>query len=272
MRNIILTLLLLPIFAIAAPNTVVYNVTNGEVLEGSLDSHQVSIASISKLLTVYTVLKEKQDLSEKLKVYSNRTPNTKLQKGMILTRKELIDMSLISSDNLAAITLSENYPGGQTAFIHKMNDHAKKLGMHNSGFVEPTGLSAMNHSTVNDLVLLTNAVSQYDIVKSAAQSQRVITTPEGVVIKKSKKSKSKRKQREYKDNRRFVLMGKATSTYFGHDGVITIKTGFTRAAGFCITMLVSSNNQLFNITILGAKTKQERQKIIEKSLRTIHSA
>jgi len=268
MRNFIFLLFFFPICAFSATSTVVYNVTNGEVLQGSLTSPQVSIASISKLLTVYTVLKENQNLNEKLTVKSNRTPNTKLQRGMVLTRKELINMSLISSDNLASITLAENYPGGQSSFVSRMNDYAKKIGMHNSNFVEPTGLSAMNHSTVNDLILLTNAVSKFDIVKSAAQTQKIITTPEGV----TKKYKKTNKKKKNKNNKPFVIMSKATSTYFGHDGVITIKTGFTRAAGFCITMLVVSNDQLYNITVLGAKTKQERQKIIEKSLNFIQSA
>jgi len=266
MRKLFL-LLLVPCFCFAAPTSVVYNVSNGEVIQGSLNSEQVSIASISKLLTVYTVLKEKQDLTEKLKVTSSRTPNTKLQKGMILTRKELVNMALISSDNVAAITLSQHYPGGQPSFINKMNDYARTLGMHNSGFVEPTGLSPMNHSSVNDLILLTNAVSTFDIVKSAAQSQKVITTPEGVITKKIKKVKKKRKQNREPKN--FVLTSKATSNYFGQNGVITIKTGFTRAAGFCITMLVVSNNQLYNIIVLGARTKQERQKILDKSFSTI---
>jgi len=268
MRKLFL-LLLVPCFCFAAPTSVVYNVSNGEVIQGSLNSEQVSIASISKLLTVYTVLKEKQDLTEKLKVTSSRTPNTKLQKGMILTRKELVNMALISSDNVAAITLSQHYPGGQPSFINKMNDYARTLGMHNSGFVEPTGLSPMNHSSVNDLILLTNAVSVFDIVKNAAQSQKVITTPEGVVIKKKKKNTQKKRKQHRPSNNNFVLTSKATSNYFGQNGVITIKTGFTRAAGFCITMLVVSNNQLYNIIVLGARTKQERQKILDKSFSTI---
>jgi D-alanyl-D-alanine carboxypeptidase len=65
------------------------------------------------------------------------------------------------------------------------------------------------------------------------------------------------------------VKGNPTIKYFGGDGVITIKTGFTRAAGFCVTMLVMANNKLYNITVLGAKTKQERQKIIEKYLAVI---
>ena len=66
MSKIILTLLLLPVLAFAKPSTVVFNVTNNTVLYGSMDTTEVSIASISKLMTIYTVLKADQDLDEKL--------------------------------------------------------------------------------------------------------------------------------------------------------------------------------------------------------------
>ena len=108
MRKIILLLTLLPFLAFAKTTTVVYNVTNNQVIQGNLADTEQSIASISKLMTIYTVLKADQDLDEKLTVRSQRTPNTKLQKGMRLTRRELIDLALVSSDNIAAITLGEN--------------------------------------------------------------------------------------------------------------------------------------------------------------------
>ena len=181
MSKILLTLLLLPVLAFANPKTVIYNVTNDTVIQGSLESPEVSIASISKLMTVYTVLKADQDLDEKLTVRSAKTPNTKLQKGMRLTRRELIELSLISSDNIASITLGENYPGGMPYFVYQMNKHADELGMFHTGFVEPTGLSPMNYSTITDIISLTRAVSEYQIVQDAAKTQKEVkATAEGV--------------------------------------------------------------------------------------------
>lgn len=263
MRKILITLFLLPILALASPNTIVYNVTNDTVVQGSLDSQEVSIASISKLMTVYTVLKHGQDLDEKLTVRSQRTPNTKLSKGMTLTRRELIDLALISSDNIAAITLAENFPGGHSQFVFNMNLNARELGMTNTGFVEPTGLSPMNYSTLHDIIWLTKAVSEYKIVQDAAQTQKTVATPTKKVNDKKKK---KQKVQQNK------IVANPTIKYFGKEGVITVKTGFTRAAGFCITMLVRSNDKLYNITVLGARTKQERQQLVEKSLATIYNA
>lgn len=268
MRNIIILLMLLPIFCFAKVTTVVYNVTNKQVIQGELSSKEVSIASISKLMTVYTVLKAEQDMDEKLTVINKKTPTTKLVKGMRLTRRDLIELALVSSDNVAAITLAENYPGGMNYFVYRMNEHSRHLGMHNTGFIEPTGLSPMNFSSIHDIVKLTQAVSEFKPVQDAAKTQKEIREKvEGVKTVKKVKNKHKVTHEGSK-----TIVAHPTIKYFGRDGIITIKTGFTRAAGFCVTMIVQSNNQLYNITVLGAKTKQERQKIIEKSLAVIQQS
>lgn len=256
MTKFLITLLFLPLSVLANTNSVVYNITNNYVVSGSLDDSEVSIASISKLMTIYTVLKQEQDLNERLVVDNTRTSNTRLSKGMTLTRLELINLALISSDNKAAITLSQHFPGGQPYFVYQMNEHTKHLGMIHSGFVEPTGLSPMNYSSIDDIIKLTQAVSQFDLVQEAAKSTKSVALP--TKTKKGKKITN--------------VGGRPTSHYFGKGGIITIKTGFTRAAGFCITILVQANNQLYNITVLGAKSKQEREKIVKKYLDKIYNA
>lgn len=261
--------LLIPILCIAETKSVVYNVSTQQVLHGNTESPEVSIASISKLMTVYTVLEANQDLDEKLTVTSERLNHTKLNKGMVLSRRELINLSLVSSDNLAAVTLSENYPGGRSSFIRDMNTHATLLNMEHTRFSEPTGLSPMNFSSIADVIKLTMASSQYSIIQKAAQTQsNIISYFESIFSDKKKK----KKQKPIREPIRKTLITSPTSKFFGKEGVITIKTGFTRAAGFCITMLVSSNNQLYNIVVLGAKTKQERENIIKNSLNLIYNA
>jgi serine-type D-Ala-D-Ala endopeptidase (penicillin-binding protein 7) len=267
MRKILLTLIFLPLVTFAKANSVVYDITNNIVIDGSLTSNEVSIASISKLMTIYTVLQANQNLEEKITVTGNKLNNTKLSKGMILTRLELINMSLISSDNLAAKTLAENYPGGLSSFVTAMNFHTKSLGMLHTGFVEPTGLSPMNYSTAGDIIELTKAVSLYSIVQEAAQVHNTVSNPE-MATKKQKSRKKPIKEPKRKTN---TIVNHPTSHYFGHNGLLTIKTGFTSAAGYCITMLVEANNTLYNIVVLGAKTKQEREILIKKSLDKIYN-
>lgn len=244
---------MLPLLAIAGPDVIVYNASQGTVLEGPLQSREASIASISKLMTVYTVLQDQQDLDELLTISNNRKLSNRLTKGMRIKREDLIKLALVSSDNLASITLAEHYPGGTVMFVKKMNEHAKTLNMEHTRFVEPSGLNPMNYSTLHDIVQLTNAVSQYSIVNTAAQTKLVtVNTATG--------------------KRNILIKGNPTSIFFGSEGLVAIKTGFTKAAGFCITMALTANNQRFNIVVLGAPNTQERNKLIEKALRTVYNA
>jgi D-alanyl-D-alanine endopeptidase (penicillin-binding protein 7) len=229
---------------------VLINVTDGNIVSDNPGDHKASIASISKLMTVYTVLNANQDLSEILTVQTRLGNHTRLSPGMKLSREDLIKLALVHSDNLAAQTLAENYPGGYEKFIHTMNVNARNMLMENTVFHDPTGLNAGNRSTMKDIIFLTNAASQFPIVREAAQSDKVVVSAN-------------------KNKRTYVISARPTSNYFGKDGILTIKTGFTNAAGFCITMLISKENKLYNLVILGARSSQERKRIIERSLSTI---
>jgi D-alanyl-D-alanine endopeptidase (penicillin-binding protein 7) len=234
-------------------NIMLVNLTDHHLMDGHYESSKVSIASISKLMTVYTVLKAKQDLNEVLTISQKSINHTRLSRGMELTRYDLIRLSLIHSDNMAALTLSQNYPGGEEAFVKQMNNNAKELQMFDTIFFESTGLNPYNSSTLQDISLLTSAASTHTIFRDAAQSDSVT-----VHAKKGKKI--------------VTIKAGPTSNMFGKEGVVTIKTGFTNAAGWCVTMLVNSDNKMYNLVILGAKTKNERKYLIEKSLRTIAAA
>lgn len=234
-------------------NVLLVNLTDNSIVHGYQDHYnRASIASISKLMTVYTVIKSNQNLNEVLTVETRLANHTRLSKGMKLTREDLVKLSLVHSDNLAAQTLAENYPGGFSAFINEMNKNARELGMNNTIFYEPTGLDANNTSTLNDITQLTKAASHYPIFREAASMDNVTVT-----ATKGKKT--------------YKIRARPTSAMFGKEGIVTIKTGFTNAAGFCITMLVNSQNKLFNVVILGARSSKERSYLIEKSMKTIHN-
>jgi D-alanyl-D-alanine endopeptidase (penicillin-binding protein 7) len=233
-------------------NIMLVNLTDHHLMDGHYESSKVSIASISKLMTVYTVLKAKQDLNEVLTISQKSINHTRLSRGMELTRYDLIRLSLIHSDNMAALTLSQNYPGGEEAFVKQMNNNAKELQMFDTVFFESTGLNPYNSSTLQDISLLTSASSTYEIFRDAAQSDSVTVHAR-------------------KGNKIITIKAGPTINMFGKEGVVTIKTGFTNAAGWCVTMLVHSDNKLYNLVILGAKSKNERKYLIEKSLKTIAS-
>jgi len=229
---------------------ILMNVTDNAVVVDNFGDHKASIASISKLMTVYTVLNANQNLDEILTVQTRLGNHTRLSPGMKLSREDLIKLSLIHSDNLAAHTLAENYPGGYDRFIQTMNANAKNILMENTIFHDPTGLNSGNRSTMKDIIFLTNAASQFPLVREAAQSDKVVVSAN-------------------KNKRTYIISARPTSTFFGKEGIVTIKTGFTNAAGFCITMLINKENKLYTLVVLGARSSQERKRIIERSLSTI---
>ena len=231
-------------------NVLLMNITDNQILENTLPENRGSIASISKLMTVYTVLASNQDMNEVLTVTSTLSNHTRLSKGMRLSRKDLIMLSLVHSDNLAAKTLADNHKEGYNSFIGDMNKNARELLMNDTTFYDPTGLHAGNISSTKDIIFLTNAVSQFNIVRQAAQSDDLL-----IYATKGKKT--------------LKIVARPTINFFGKEGVITIKTGFTNAAGFCITMLVNKENKLYNLVILGARSSKERKRIIERTLQTI---
>jgi D-alanyl-D-alanine endopeptidase (penicillin-binding protein 7) len=121
---------------------------------------QVSpIASITKLMTSLVVLEAGQPMNESIVITDEdenleRQSYSRLKKGTILTRAELLHLALMASENRAAHAIARSYPGGLKACIEAMNAKARELGMSSTHYVEPTGLSELNVSNPEDLAKL----------------------------------------------------------------------------------------------------------------------
>jgi D-alanyl-D-alanine endopeptidase (penicillin-binding protein 7) len=83
----------------------------------------------------------------------------------VLTRDELLLLALMASDNRAAHALARSYPGGSEAFVAAMNGEAERLGLLDTRFSDPTGLSPDNVSTAQDLAKLVKAAHGYPLVR-----------------------------------------------------------------------------------------------------------
>jgi D-alanyl-D-alanine endopeptidase (penicillin-binding protein 7) len=128
------------------------------------------IASITKLMTAMVVLDAEQPMDEPLKVTkvaldTPRNNHSRLRVGTELSRGELMHLALMSSENRAAYSIGAAYPGGMAALVEAMNRKARELGMNDSHFVEPTGLSADNRSSAHDLALLVKAAYQNPVLR-----------------------------------------------------------------------------------------------------------
>ncbi len=158
----------------------VLDAVDGMTLYGKNTTQVSAIASITTLMTAMVVLDADLPLEESIRIDradidTLKHTGSRLRIGSAFTRRDLLHLALMSSENRAASALGRNYPGGLSAFVAKMNAKAQELGMRNSRFVEPTGLSSENVSTAEDLALMVRASLDYPLIRdfSTAPSAQV---------------------------------------------------------------------------------------------------
>ncbi len=135
------------------------------------------IASITKLMTAMVVLDSGIPLDEKVTITKQdrdliRLTGSRLEYGATLSRREMILLALMSSENRAATALGRTYPGGMENFLTHMNRKARALGMINSHFADPAGLKTENVSTAADLAKMVTAAEEYDLITEATTTTR----------------------------------------------------------------------------------------------------
>lgn len=194
---------------------------NGKILQEE-NMHEVrSIASITKLMTVMVVLDAKQDLDEYIKPY---------------TRRELIKLAMVKSDNKSAQSLCQHYPGGTVYCVKAMNTKAAELGMIKTKFHEPTGLSVFNVSTASELVKLVIAAKTY---------------PEIVEDSKTSQVKIQIRKKWLVFNNTNPIIGKR------HEFLVS-KTGWITVSGGCIVMMLNTDVGQRIVVLLGSKNTRTR--------------
>ena len=130
-----------------------------EVLFSKNDNAVLPIASITKLMTGLVIREANLSMDEAITITSEdidteKGSSSRLRPGATLTRGELLHLALMSSENRAAHALGRTYPQGLSAFIAQMNAKAQQLGMRDTKYAEPTGLSSRNQSSAKDLATL----------------------------------------------------------------------------------------------------------------------
>jgi D-alanyl-D-alanine endopeptidase (penicillin-binding protein 7) len=156
-----LWLIILPLVCNALPITAkswLVADSDGNVIQSKNINEIRSIASITKLMTVMVVLDANQDLDQRLTQH---------------TRRDLINLALIKSDNAAANTLCEKYPGGYNKCIDAMNKKTQVLGMSQTKFKDATGLSVFNISTARDLITLVLTAKNYMEIVAASNTGKI---------------------------------------------------------------------------------------------------
>lgn len=214
--------------------------TGEELYEKNADV-SLPIASITKLMTALVIAESDLPMNQKLRVtredYVRSRASSKLRSGMVLTRKALLQMALMSSDNRAAHVLARTYPGGKKAFVAKMNEKAREIGMEDAFFADPTGLDNRNRATARDIGRLASAVHRYEDLSE-------LSTAPVARVRAGKRT----------------LTMKTTNRLIGDpDWEIGVqKTGFTTAAGRCMVVQTEAAGRRIVFVVLDSPNNNQR--------------
>ncbi len=213
-----------------------------EVLFSKNSSAVLPIASITKLMTALVITEAGQDMNEMLTITeedvdTEKHSTSRLRVGYTLSRRDALHLALMSSENRAANALGRHYNGGVQTFVNAMNSKASALGMSDSRFVEPTGLSSSNVSSAPDLSRLLKAAYDKPLIRELS------TSPDHVVAFKGKPMQFRNTNALVKSN----------------DWDIGVsKTGFISEAGRCLVMNVKIEGRRLAIVLLDSMGKASR--------------
>lgn len=200
------------------------------------------IASITKLMTAMVVLEAGQPLDEMLQITAEdaklaRWVSSRLAVGTMLTRGDLLQLALMSSENRAAHALARNYAGGVDACVAAMNAKAQELGMTNTRFVEPTGLSSSNVASPRDLSRLVIAASKNLTIQADSTARRYVVFIRG-------------KRVEFHTTDALVVSPSWN--------IVIQKTGYISEAGRCLVLKAVFQGRAIVIVLLDSKGLEAR--------------
>ena len=146
-----------------------------EVLFRKNDHAVLPIASLTKLMTGLVISEAQLPMAELIAITqadvdTEKGSSSRLAVGTVLSRGDLLHLAMMSSENRAAHALGRSFPGGVETFVSRMNARAKALGMSDTRYVEPTGLSSRNQSSASDLAVLVGAAYKEPALRELSTS------------------------------------------------------------------------------------------------------
>ena len=229
---------------LASANALVVDTTDNRAVYAKSADDVTPIASLTKLMTAIVTLDAAQPQDEMLAIDMDdldfvKGTRSRLRMGTELTRREMLRLALMSSENRAASSLARAYPGGTRAFVAEMNTKARMLGMTRTHYADPTGLSPENVSTATDLAILVAAAAQYPLIRdfSTTGSHYVEVGPSGQWL-------------GFNNTNNLVKSAQWD--------IQLSKTGYIREAGKCLVMLTTIASRPFVIVLLDSAGRYTR--------------
>jgi D-alanyl-D-alanine endopeptidase (penicillin-binding protein 7) len=215
---------------------------SGETLIAKNQGAVLPIASITKLMTAVVLLDSGVSLQQRVVISGEdndlvKGTRSRLRPGTVLTRDELLLLALMSSENRAAASLGRTFPGGMDAFVAAMNAKAAALGMHDTRFVDPTGLSAANVSSARDLARLVAAAHEYPLIRQYSTRESATVQAFGRPL-------------QYRNTNGLVRSA--------HWEIGLSKTGYISEAGRCLVMRVRMASREVIVVLLDSWGKFSR--------------
>jgi D-alanyl-D-alanine endopeptidase (penicillin-binding protein 7) len=214
----------------------------GKVLLEKNANVVMPIASLTKLMTAMVVLDSRQNLDEAISIDNVdvdllKHSTSRVPVGTTLSRRDILQLALMSSDNRAAASLSRTFVGGPAAFNAAVKAKIRALGMTQTVIEEPTGLSPNNKSTAQDLIKMAAAAAAYPEIRSMTTDTKDTMTVKGRRV-------------EYHNTNRLV----------GAKGwdVGLSKTGYTEEAGRCLIMRIKTAGKNATLVLLNARATSVR--------------
>jgi D-alanyl-D-alanine endopeptidase (penicillin-binding protein 7) len=229
---------------LASANVLVLDAAADRQIYAKAADEVTPIASVTKLMTAMVVLDSQQSMDEVLDVDMDdfdylKNSSSRLRMGTQLSRREMLRLALMSSENRAASSLARHYPGGKSAFVTAMNFKAASLGLTHTHYEDPTGLSPENVSTASDLAKLVQAAAEYPLIREFT------TTPSHLV--------------EIQPTGRTLGFNNSNALVKKSDWDITLqKTGYIREAGKCLVMMATIASKPIVIVLLDSLGKYTR--------------
>lgn len=231
--------------SLIASTAMAYNEKTGAIDFGKNTDHVVSIASITKLMTVMVILDAKLDLDEMIvmseaDVVASQGSRSRLQVGYGLTRGDLIKVAMLVSDNRAAVALARTYPGGIEAFVDRMNRKARSIGMTQSRFIEPSGLDPANSASPADIVRMVQAAYEYPLMRTISATAEEDIFPLGSLAPIT-----------FRNTNQLV---RDPAWEIGIS-----KTGYIGKAGHCLVMHVQIANTPYVLVVMDSSGNRSRE-------------
>jgi D-alanyl-D-alanine endopeptidase (penicillin-binding protein 7) len=220
----------------------VQDVSSGETLIAKNQGAVLPIASITKLMTAMVILDAGLNLEQRVVISDEdydivKGTHSRLRPGSVLTRDELLLIALMSSENRAAASLARTYPGGTAVFVAAMNAKAQALGMTDTRFVDPTGLSSSNVSSAQDLARLVAAAHEYPLIRQYSTTESASVQALG-------------RRLDYRNTNGLVRSAQWD--------IALQKTGYISEAGRCLVMRVKMASREVIVVLLDSWGKFSR--------------